>query len=125
MGRDIARMEIGALVAVISNTIPAALWVLYHTISDTAILEECRKEVFACCSTKGDKCTLDVSKLKMTCPLLLSVLKETLRFHETGMSVRIVMQDYILDGKYLLKKDGIVMIPGPFKTHRFQRTETM
>ena len=112
-GRDIARFEIGAIVAILSNTIPAAFWVLYHTISDAAVLEECRQEVLACCKVVGDTCTMDISKVKTSCPLLLSILKESLRFHGIGTSVRIVMQDHMLDGRYLLKKGGIVMIPGP------------
>jgi len=112
-GRDIARFEIGAIVAILSNTIPAAFWVLYHTISDAAVLEECRQEVLACCEVDGNTCTLDVTKVKSSCPLLLSILKESLRFHGIGTSVRIVTQDHMLDGKYLLKKGGIVMIPGP------------
>ncbi|KAF1961948.1 cytochrome P450 [Byssothecium circinans] len=112
-GRDIARFEIGAIVAILSNTIPAAFWVLYHAISDAAVLEECKREVLACCETEGDTCIIDISKVKESCSLLLSILKESLRFHGIGMSVRIVTQDHLLDGKYLLKKGGVVMIPGP------------
>jgi cytochrome P450 len=111
--RDIARFEIGAMVAILSNTIPAAFWVLYHSISDAVILEECKQEVLACCKVQGDTYTIDISEVTRSCPLLLSILKESLRFHGTGISVRIVTQDHMLDGKYLLKKDGVVMIPGP------------
>lgn len=111
-GRDIASFEIGGIVAIMSNTNPAAFWALYHTISDAAILDECRKEVIACCRITEDTCTLDITQVKSSCPILLSILKESLRFHGTGTSVRIVMQDHLLDGTYLLKKGGIVMIPG-------------
>ncbi|KAH7081885.1 cytochrome P450 [Paraphoma chrysanthemicola] len=111
-GRDIARFEIGGVNAVLGNTIPTAFWVLYHTITDEDVLRECRREVLACCNTNGDTFTLDVSQLKDSCALLISVLKETLRFHGIGTSVRLVTQDHMLDGKYLLKKGGIVMIPG-------------
>ncbi|CAO2657099.1 Nn.00g059020.m01.CDS01 [Neocucurbitaria sp. VM-36] len=111
--RDIARFEIGAIVAILSNTIPAAFWVLYHTISDAAVLEECKQEVLACCKVEDDTCTIDISKVKDSCSLLISILKESLRFHGMGTSVRVVTQDYMLDDRYLLKKGGIVMIPGP------------
>ncbi|KAF1996687.1 cytochrome P450 [Amniculicola lignicola CBS 123094] len=111
-GRDIASFEIGGIVAIMSNTIPAAFWLLYHTITDAAILAECRKEVIDCCKISEDTCTLDIAQVKASCPVLLSILKETLRFHGIGTSVRIVMQDHLLDGKYLLKKGGVVMIPG-------------
>lgn len=112
-GKDIARFEIGAIVAILSNTVPTAFWVLYHAISDIAVLEECRKEVIDCCRIDDDTCTLDITKVKSSCTILLSILKEALRFHGIGTSVRVVTQDHLLDGKYLLKKGGIVMIPGP------------
>lgn len=112
-GQDIAKFEIGGIVAIMSNTIPAAFWVLYHAISDADVLAELRKEILACCRLEEDTYTLDITEVKASCPLLLSILKESLRFHGTGTSVRIVMQDHLLDGKYLLKKGGVVMIPGP------------
>jgi cytochrome P450 len=112
-GKDIARFEIGGIVAILSNTIPAAFWVLYHAISDAAVLEECKREIIACCRIDGGTCTLDIAEVKSSCSILLSILKESLRFHGIGTSVRVVTQDHVLDGKYLLKKGGIVMIPGP------------
>jgi cytochrome P450 len=111
--RDIARFEIGAIVAILSNTIPAAFWVLYHAIEDPAVLQECRREVLACSKVENDTVTLDISRVKETCSLLVSILKEVLRYHGIGTSVRFVTQDHMLDDKYLLKKGGIVMIHGP------------
>lgn len=112
-GRDIARFELGAVVAILSNTVPAAFWLLYHAISDAAVLEECRREIMTCCVLEGDCYTLDVTQVKTSCSILLSIFKESLRFHGIGTSVRMVTEDHLLDGKYLLKKGGIVMIPGP------------
>jgi cytochrome P450 len=111
-GKDIARFEIGGIVAILSNTIPAAFWVLYHSISDNNVLDECRKEILACCKIDGDTCTINITEVKASCSILISILKEALRFHGIGTSVRVVTQDHLLDGKYLLKKGGIVMIPG-------------
>jgi len=42
IGKDIAILEVGTIVRMLSNTIPAAFWVLYHVISDPAVLQECR-----------------------------------------------------------------------------------
>jgi cytochrome P450 len=112
-GIDVARFELGGMVAILSNTVPAAFWVLYHTVSDVVVLEECRRDVMACCRVNDDYYTLDITQVKASCPLLLSILQESLRYHGIGTSVRVVMQDHMLDGRYLLKKDGIVMIPGP------------
>lgn len=112
-GRDIARFEIGAIVAILSNTIPAAFWVLYHSISSPSIMAECRREVLACCTMENDLVTLDISRIKETSSLLVSILKEVLRYHGIGTSVRFVTQDHMLGDQYLLKKGGIVMIHGP------------
>jgi cytochrome P450 len=87
--------------------------VLYHAIEDQAVLRECRREVLACCKVENNTVTLDISRVKETSSLLVSILKEVLRYHGIGTSVRFVTQDHMLDDKYLLKKGGIVMIHGP------------
>lgn len=74
--KDMARFKIGAIVAILSNTIPASFWVVYHAVSDTTILEECRQEIAACCRTGQDTCTLDVTQVKASCSVLLSIVKE-------------------------------------------------
>lgn len=112
-GRDIARFEIGGVVAILSNTMPTAFWVLYHVVSEPSIMQECRQEVLACCTVKDDVVTLDMTRMKQNSSLLVSILKEVLRYHGIGTSVRLVTQDHMLGDKYLLKKGGIVMIHGP------------
>jgi len=110
---DTARFELGGAVAILTNTIPSAFWVLWHIISDSAILEECRSELQGLCKIDDKTITIDITEVKTSCPLLVSTLQEVLRFHGTGTSVRIVQEDHLLDGKYLLKKGGTLMIPGP------------
>ncbi|KAH4043923.1 hypothetical protein HBH98_117350 [Parastagonospora nodorum] len=111
-GKDIAILEVGTIVGMLSNTIPAAFWVLYHVISDPAVLQECRQEVLACCTVENDVVTLDVSQIQGSNSILTSIFKEVLRYHGIGTSIRVVTQDHLLDGTYLLKKGGIVMIHG-------------
>jgi hypothetical protein len=110
---DTARFELGGAVAILTNTIPSAFWVLWHIISDSTILEECRSELYRLCKLDDNIVTIDITEVKASCPLLLSTLQEVLRFHGTGTSVRIVQEDHLLDGNYLLKKGGTLMIPGP------------
>ncbi|KAF1849697.1 cytochrome P450 [Cucurbitaria berberidis CBS 394.84] len=110
---DIARFELGGAVAILTNTIPSAFWTLWHIISDAAALEECRNELYRVCKIQDDTVTIDITEVKLSCPMLLSTLQEVLRIHGTGTSVRIVQEDHLLDGKYLLKKGGTLMIPGP------------
>jgi hypothetical protein len=110
---DTARFELGGAVAILTNTIPSAFWVLWHIISDIAILEECRSELQSLCKIDDKSVIIDITEVKTSCPLLLSTLQEVLRFHGAGTSVRIVQEDHLLDGKYLLKKGATLMIPGP------------
>jgi hypothetical protein len=41
---DMARLEVAISVAVISNTMPASFWLIYHIFSDPLVLQGCRKE---------------------------------------------------------------------------------
>ncbi|KAF2142289.1 uncharacterized protein K452DRAFT_248906 [Aplosporella prunicola CBS 121167] len=110
---DTARFELGGAVAILTNTIPSAFWVLWHIISDAAALNECREELYRLCKVEGDSVSIDITEVKSLCPILLSTMQEVLRVHGTGTSVRVVQQDYLLDNKYLLKKGSTLMIPGP------------
>jgi cytochrome P450 len=116
---DIARSEFTNVVALLANTVPASFWMVYHIYSDSKVLAHCREELAnAIASDFGDggKRTgnvIDMSKVKSSCPIFLSTFKEVLRHHSTSVAARLVMEDYVLDGHYLLKKGSTVMMPGP------------
>lgn len=119
---DIARFEVGGAIAILTNTSPTAFWMVYHLYSNPTALEECRQELSNVASNdtttmdNGETIqirTLDMSKVKDSCPLLLSTLQEVLRVHSVGVATRLVMEDHMLDNKYLLKKGNTVLIPGP------------
>lgn len=119
---DIARSEFANGVALLSNTVPNTFWMLYHLYSDPKVLEECRKEVSDVLviidNAEGKPThTLDMSKVKMDCPILLSIYKEVLRVYSTAVSARLVMEDHMLDNRYLLKKGSTVMMPTPVQHH--------
>ncbi|CZR51358.1 related to cytochrome P450 7A1 [Phialocephala subalpina] len=109
---DIARFEIGGAVAIFANTGPAASWLIYHIHSDPMILSEIRSEVSKVVAYGPDESTIGISNVKASCPILLSTFQEVMRFRSIGTSARVVMEDHMLDGKYLLKKGATVMIPG-------------
>jgi cytochrome P450 len=115
---DIARSEFTNVVALLANTVPASFWMLYHIYSDPKVLANCREELEnAITSTigyegEGIGKVIDISKVKSSCPILLSTFKEVLRHHSTSVAARLVMEDYILDDRYLLKKGSTVMMPG-------------
>ncbi|PVH97623.1 putative 25-hydroxycholesterol 7-alpha-hydroxylase [Periconia macrospinosa] len=119
---DIARFEAAGAIAILTNTSPACFWLVYHLFSNPVALEDCRNELKAVISEdiitdevgqQGKEVTIDMSQVKSSCPIMISSLQEALRLHTVGVSTRLVMEDHMLDGKFLLKKGGTVMIPGP------------
>lgn len=119
---DIAKFETAGAIAILTNTSPACFWLIYHLFSDQTALEDCRQEVRRILSesTSASKdgrvtktYTLDMSRVKTACPLMLSSLQEVLRLHSVGVSTRLVMEDHMLDDRFLLKKGATVMIPAP------------
>lgn len=61
--------------------------------------------------------TLDVSKVKLSCPVFLSTYKEVLRVYSTAVSARLVMDDHVLDGQYILKKGSTVIMQTSLQHH--------
>lgn len=79
------------------------------------MLQDIRREVWkGVVTTTGEehrKYTLDLNHIKTSCPILLSTFREVIRLHGIGVSGRIVMEDHLLDNRFLLKKGSTVMIP--------------
>ncbi|KAF2196010.1 cytochrome P450 [Delitschia confertaspora ATCC 74209] len=115
---DIARYEVGNSIGILTNTVPASFWMMYHLFSDPVVLHDCRNELLKIVSDAPDANelnlrTLDISQVKNSCPILVSTLQEVLRVHTVGISTRMVMEDHMLDNKYLLTKGSTLMMPGP------------
>lgn len=112
---DIARYEIGGALALLVNTAPAAFWMLLLIYADPSLLEEIRHEVSLVMTQSSDSSGttrhIDITSLKSTCPLLTSTFQEVLRYRSMGTSVRQVMEDTVLDGRWLLKKDSMIQMP--------------
>lgn len=102
--RDVAKMETGGSIGLITNAMPATFWTLWHTFSDPAVLEDCRSELSKAVTEKNGENWLDLACIKSSCPILVSTMQESFRVHSIGMSARAVVEDHLLDGKYLLKK---------------------
>lgn len=108
---DLSRLEITTTVAILSNTVPTAFWMIYHIFSDPEVLADCRHEVLEVMSSR-DRCfPRDLANIRICCPILHSVLQETLRFHNIGVSARIVMKDHILDNKFYLREGNALVMP--------------
>lgn len=114
--QDLAKLEVGAALGVLSNIVPTTFWLLYHLFANPHALQLCRKEVENATKESADAKgrlirTIDVSDVKSSCPTLLSSFRETLRLHTVGASARLVMEDFMLDGKFLLRKGALVLLP--------------
>lgn len=113
--KDIARFEVGGSVAILVNTAPAVFWMLLLTYSHPGLVDELRKEIGPMMTEQtrnGERIrSLDITSLKTSCPLLTSTFQEVLRYRSVGTSVRQVMEDTVLDDKWLLKKDCMIQMP--------------
>lgn len=112
---DISRYEIGGAIALLVNTAPAAFWMLLLIYAHPGLLEEIREEVGLTMTQTSDSSGttrhIDITSLKSTCPLLTSTFQEVLRYRSMGTSVRQVMEDTLLEGQWLLKKDSMIQMP--------------
>ena len=111
---DFAPYEVGGSFAVLVNTAPAVFWMIFLVYSYPSLFSEIRAEVEPIMSISRDDGlvrSLDITSLKQSCPLLTSTFQEVLRFRSMGTSVRQVMEDTILQDKWLLKKDCMIQMP--------------
>lgn len=111
---DIAGFEVGGSIAILVNTVPAAFWMLLLIYSHPGLLEDLRKELDSVVTKTVDNGIvrhLDITSLKTSCRLLTSTFQEVLRHKSMGTSVRQVMQDTMLNGQWLLKKDCMIQMP--------------
>ncbi|KAI1180212.1 cytochrome P450 [Nemania sp. FL0916] len=99
---DIARTELGNTFAVLGNSTPCAFWV--HGELSALVRESCEES--------GDMvCSIDLANIRTHCPVLQSTFHETLRYRAINYGLRLVIEDVLLDGRILLKKGSILMIP--------------
>ncbi|KAL4995055.1 cytochrome P450 [Aspergillus recurvatus] len=113
---DIARAEVSMGLGLLSNTVPAAFWVLFDLYSRPALLREIREEVMGYAVSVENthtptKYIIDIPALRGSCPLFVSAYQEILRTRSMTAVTRVVTEDTVLADRYLLKKGGVVSIP--------------
>lgn len=110
---DRARGEIGSSMALLNNIVPSVCWLVYHIFSEPAILETCRHQLSQAVEIEADGTrTLDLGRVKSSCPILLSTLNEIYRYYGVAtVLVRQVVEDHMLNKAYLLKKGSLVLMP--------------
>ncbi|KAF2009659.1 cytochrome P450, partial [Aaosphaeria arxii CBS 175.79] len=111
---EVSKMEIATALAVLSSGSISAFWLTFHIFSDSTILAAIRQEIMDKLVTVSEDGTrrVDVSLIRTECPILYSTFQEMFRYHSSVISAKQVINDTVLDG-YHLKKDAVLMIPGP------------
>ena len=107
-------LEVGTLLGILANTIPAIFYLLAHIYSDQGLLQDIRAELEAASVSSissKTKRTLHVITMREKCHLLNSTFQEVLRVHAQGAGARFVREDTMLDDQYLLKKGMVVQMP--------------
>ena len=115
---DIAHFDLNVCLGLLINTVPAACWTLYYIYSQPTLLEEVRAAISrhirsSSSSPEGGtirRC-INIAEVAAGCPLVTSIVHETLRLQSVGQSARKVLKDTLLDGQYLLKQGSTVLIP--------------
>lgn len=112
---DIARLEAGIPLGLMTNTVPMTFWMLFDIYSRPLLLEEIRKEVMehAVGVESGRKYVVDLGKIRDKCPLLVSSFQESLRLRTIASPIRTGKKDVLLCGTYKIKAGSIIQMPGP------------
>ena len=103
----LARLDVGLAQAIVLNTVPVAVWMLFYIFSSPSLLDEIRAEVLPLFNNGN----IDPSKIRGFCPVLTSTWQEVLRFTSYLPQGRTVLEDTMLEDRYLLTKGATVLIP--------------
>lgn len=116
---EAAKMEMATSLAMLSSGSVTSFWLLYHILSDPELTASIREELNSVIkdTTADTVQVVNLSGVKENCPILTAVLNEVLRYHSTVINIKKVQHDTTLADQYLLKKDGIVLIPGQSVHH--------
>ncbi|KAF9887730.1 hypothetical protein FE257_009683 [Aspergillus nanangensis] len=111
---DTARLEAVMGLGILSNTVPSSFWLLFDIFSRPELLAEIRTELHQnAVSTTADTGahTVDLADIRDKCPLLLASFQETLRLRSNSAQLRVIHEDTIIGGSYLVKKGSILVMP--------------
>jgi cytochrome P450 len=113
--RDLGAFENSILFVATTNTVPTGFWLACYILSDNKLLAEIRAEIRSIVARTvvdgKETLSMDISRFQKNCPLLVSAYQEAFRLIASSSSVRMVMQDMLLDDTYLLKKGSTIQMP--------------
>ncbi|KAL8915922.1 MAG: hypothetical protein Q9172_006565 [Xanthocarpia lactea] len=110
---DIAHFDLNICLGLLISSVPTTFWTLYHVYGQPSLLEEVRTAVYSQIERPGEGPTrhVNIARVAANCPLIPSIVQETLRVHSHNLSSRRVLKDTLLDNKYLLKEGSTILIP--------------
>ncbi|KAF2685301.1 cytochrome P450 [Lentithecium fluviatile CBS 122367] len=110
-----ARLEVALSFGFNGNAGITSFWVLQNIFARPDLLSQIRDEIRENALVAPD--TISFTKLRDACPLINSVYRETMRLIAPMPSARYVLEDTLLGGEYLLRKDAVVQIGGSIIHH--------
>ena len=110
---DITHFDLNICLGLLINTVPATCWTLYYVYSQPTLLEDVRAAIspHIQLSPQGLTRRVNIAEVAAECPLVASIVHETLRVQSVGTSTRKVLKDTLIDGQYLLKQGSTVLMP--------------
>ncbi|SMR45237.1 unnamed protein product [Zymoseptoria tritici ST99CH_3D1] len=113
---DIARLETALNIGVLSNTVPSTFWTLFDIYSRPQLLQQVRSEIeenAVVVDPMTNVHSIDLGAIRGSCPIFVSAFQESLRVHSNGAPTRMVYEDVVLDGSYLLKAGSVLQMSAP------------
>ena len=112
---DIEHFDLSVCIGLLVNTVPGASWALFYAYSSPSLLQEIRAAISSITRISEDPVkrltySVNIAEIAAGCPLLKSLVQETLRMQSTNASGRVVLQDTLLEDRYLLKKDSLLLV---------------
>lgn len=109
---DNERFNLSVCYGLLVNTVPATSWVIYYVYSNLPLLTKIREDVSLLVHhSNSGPATVNIPEVIIGCRLLHSLLQEVLRVQSTNAAGRVVLQDTLINERYLLKKDALLFIP--------------
>ena len=114
---DIEHFDVSVSYGLLVNTIPAASWALYYMYSEPSVLADVRETLSNYIHITSDPSTgrlirnVNIAEVTAGYPFLRAFVHEILRVQSTGASGRVILRDTLIDNRYLLKKDSMLLVP--------------
>lgn len=107
---ELAKLEVAISLGFNVNAAGTTFWVVDNVFSRPHLLEEIRAEIRA--NALVGHGVLSSDKLRLSCPRLNSVYKETMRLYVHSASARFVHEDVLVADQWLLRRGSIVQMSG-------------